>query len=104
MVSSSSGKQKFTLNLRYPGWAEDNVSLFVNGQRQTVCAVPGEYIPITRKWKDGDRISIVIPKKVTSEAALGDDSLRAYLYGPIVLSADFEEKIIPISLWWLQMT
>ena len=31
MVSSSSGKQKFTLNLRYPGWAEDNVSLFVNG-------------------------------------------------------------------------
>jgi DUF1680 family protein len=92
MVNSSSGKQKFTLNLRYPGWAEDNVSLFVNGQRQTVCAVPGEYIPITRKWKDGDRISIVIPKKVTSEAALGNDRLRAYLYGPIVLSADFEGK------------
>lgn len=29
---------------------------------------------------------------MTSEAALGDDSLRAYLYGPIVLSADFEGK------------
>lgn len=89
---TSSKAQRFTLNLRYPGWAKDSISLFVNKRQQTVNVTPGKYVPITRKWKDGDEICIIIPKQPTSEAALGNDNLRAYLYGPIVLSADFEGK------------
>lgn len=89
---SSSKAQSFTINLRYPKWAKDGITVLINKQKHLINAIPGEYIPLTRKWNDGDEICVVIPKRLTSEAALGDDNLRAYLYGPIVLSANFEEK------------
>ncbi len=93
--------QKFTLNLRYPSWAKQGYALLVNGKEvkaDTPPSHPGEYLQLTRKWKNGDRIQYILPMSITSEEALGDSTQRAYLYGPIVLASTLpgEEKTIPV--------
>ncbi len=90
--------QNFSLHLRYPGWVKQGVEIAVNGITQTVDVNPGEYIPLSRRWADGDEICFIIPQSITSEAALGDENLRAYLYGPIVLSGivDENQSVYPV--------
>lgn len=93
--------QEFTVNIRYPSWAQDGFSLFVNGKRVEINSSPGNYIQLTRKWKNNDDICYVLPKRLSSEAALGDTNLRAYLYGPIVLSAVLDnekESLFPVII------
>lgn len=84
--------QDFTINLRYPTWAKDGYTLLINDIQQDIATSAGNYIPLKQAWKDGDEICYILPKRVSSEAALGDDNLRAYLYGPIVLSAVWEDR------------
>lgn len=96
---SSNKKQNFTLNLRYPEWAKGGFEVYVNGKKHKISqSKQGSYISISRKWKDGDKVTYILPKKITSEAALGDSALRAYLYGPIVLSGlvDNEKGTYPV--------
>lgn len=83
-------EQRFELNLRLPKWTESS-ELFINGEKQNVKAKNG-YVSITNKWKNGDKITYILTKNFHSEEALGDSALRAYLYGPIVLSAIFENN------------
>lgn len=78
--------QRFTLNLRTPAWAVKGYNLYINGKLEKNEVAPGKYTSITRRWKNGDQVMYVLPKEITSEAALGDPTLRAYLYGPIVLA------------------
>lgn len=93
--------QKFTLNLRYPRWATQGYSLFVNGKpvkgKQVRLSSNG-YLQLTRKWKNGDQIRYVLPMNISSEEALGDSTQRAYLYGPIVLTSLLPEgeKVVPV--------
>lgn len=78
--------QKFSLKIRYPQWAKEGFSLFVNGKPVEQKISADNYITIRRTWSDNDEICYVIPMSVTSEAASGDNTIRAYLYGPVVLS------------------
>lgn len=92
-IIASSKKQTFTLNLRYPQWAKNGCEVYVNGKKQKVSdRTSGTYISISRKWQDGDKITYILPKQIMSESALGDSTLRAYLYGPIVLSGLLEKE------------
>jgi len=88
---NDSKDQKFILNLRYPEWAKKGFTLAINGEKQDIKQAPGNYIHINRIWSDNDVIEYILPKSITSEAALGNKDVRAYLYGPIVLSAVFDE-------------
>lgn len=84
--------REFTLHLRYPSWAKNGFEVRVNGLKYNLKGVPGSFISITRTWSDKDMVSFRLPMGFSSEAALGDEHLRAFLFGPIVLSADFEGK------------
>lgn len=87
LTVSSAQNAQFALNLRYPSWAKSGFSLAVNGKTiSKVQRTTDGYVSIDRKWKNGDKITYVLPKTITSEEALGDSNLRAYLYGPIVLA------------------
>lgn len=91
--------QEFTLYLRYPSWAKLGFKLYVNGKNFEIKdATPGSYLAIKRKWSDGDHLEYILPQSISSEAIMGDSSLKAYLYGPIVLSASLtdSEQEIPI--------
>ncbi len=76
----------FTLHVRIPGWAQD-ASVAVNGK--TVAAVQaGQYLPITRQWKPGDRVSLnfpMIPETVVSNPRVAEDMGRvAVQRGPVI--------------------
>jgi hypothetical protein len=55
---------QFPLLLRVPGWCEGS-SLAVNGQALPVHASPKSYMSIERAWKDGDRVTLHLPMKIT---------------------------------------
>ena len=60
----------------------------INGRELEAFAQPGSYLSLTREWRDGDRIEVSLPMRLHTELLLGDPTLRAALYGPLVLAAD----------------
>jgi len=76
----------FALAMRVPGWCED-VRVSVNGAAQQVSAQDG-YVTLRRTWRVGDRVSLVLPMRLRTEATIDDPSTIALLHGPVVLAAD----------------
>ena len=79
--------QKRTIHIRIPGWA-DGGSVHINGRELEAFAQPGSYLSLTREWRDGDKIEVSLPMRLHAEPLLGDPTLQAALYGPLVLAAD----------------
>jgi hypothetical protein len=77
-----------TVHVRIPAWTTDAAEVKVNGRALEAVADPGSYLAIRRVWKDGDTISLRLPMELRTEALTGDDTLRAALYGPLVLAAE----------------
>jgi len=100
-------KTTFTLKLRVPGWARnevvpgdlykyiaenpEKVSLLVNGKDENGVLDKG-YIEITRKWTRGDKIELTLPlavRKVIAHEKVADDVNKiAFECGPIVYCAE----------------
>lgn len=77
-----------TIHIRIPGWTTSDAKIMINGQALEAVADPGSYLAIRRIWRDGDTIGIKLPMELRTEPLPGDDSVRAALYGPMVLAAD----------------
>jgi hypothetical protein len=75
-----------TLRVRVPAWVAANAAVKINGKQNDVTAAPGSYLAIARVWNKGDRVEIALPMALHSEAMPDDQSLRAILYGPLVLA------------------
>jgi DUF1680 family protein len=58
---------EFTFYVRVPGWA-NRASLQVNGRGESA-AKPGEYLPLRRRWKPGDQVSLKFPMETVAVAA-----------------------------------
>ena len=54
----------FPLHLRIPAWCQ-GTKLAINGKEQKVDAQGRRYLVIERLWKDGDRIKLELPMKIT---------------------------------------
>ena len=78
----------FTLQVRYPYWAEKGIEILVNGKKQKVNQSPSSFIPITRKWKSGDRVEIRFPFNLRLESMPDDSTRIAIMYGPMVMAGD----------------
>ena len=76
-----------TIHVRIPSWTKD-AEIKINGHSLEAVADPGSYLAIKRAWKDGDTISVSLPMILRQEPLLGDESVTAALYGPLVLAAD----------------
>lgn len=77
-----------TIHVRIPGWTTENAQVMVNGGPLDAMADPGSYLAIRKIWADGDTIAVRLPMELRQEPLLGDDSISAALYGPLVLAAD----------------
>ncbi|GHS91411.1 glycosyl hydrolase [Bacteroidia bacterium] len=94
-----SAPQKATLKIRYPSWVTSGFAVKINGKKQIITGVPGSYIAINRKWKNGDIVEINLPKTLWKEALLGDKHKTAFFYGPLVLAGDIQPgKMSPVFL------
>lgn len=76
---------KAAINVRWPAWCEKPV-VKVNGEALVFEGEPGSYITVSRKWKDGDMISITYPMSLEYEYTPDRDDMAALKYGPIVLA------------------
>jgi DUF1680 family protein len=76
------------LRLRIPEWAGSGSTVKLNGKALDVSASPGSYLTVSRTWKKGDRIELVMPMQLRIESMPDDKHLQAVLYGPVVLAGD----------------
>lgn len=79
---------RIALKLRYPNWAQNGVTLMLNGKAQAVTEKPGAYITLDRLWKTGDTVQLQLPMSLRLEALPDDPAMVAVLYGPTVLAGD----------------
>jgi len=97
----------FTLKLRVPGWARNEVmsgglysyttkssavpTLSINGKKQDA-KITGGYFVITRKWKKGDVVEVNFPmyvrEVVASDKITEDKDKVALEYGPLVYTVE----------------
>ena len=76
------------IHVRIPGWTTSGAEVKINGHTLGAVADPGSYLAIRGTWQDGDTISIRLPMELRTEPLAGDDTIRAALFGPLVLAAD----------------
>jgi DUF1680 family protein len=85
----------FTFKLRYPGWAGTGLTASVNDQPVTLDGHPGEFVSLSREWKDGDRAELKFPLELRSEPLPGSSGDVAFFYGPLVLAGDLGRDYVP---------
>jgi uncharacterized protein len=49
---------------------------------------------VNRKWKDGDKITVILPSDLHYEAMPDNPDRRALFYGPVLIAGDFGEKAL----------
>jgi len=86
-ITAKSAK-KFTLALRRPYWAGAGFTVKVNGQAQKDLPKPDSYVEITRTWKSGDTVELVLPKTLRKEPLPDNPERFALAWGPLVLAGD----------------
>lgn len=86
---------------RYPEWATSGAIVKVNGKILRVKQIPGSYITIDRKWKNGDKLKVTFPMKLQVIPTPDNPDVVSISYGPIVLAAEMGtegmEKPAPFS-------
>jgi DUF1680 family protein len=80
--------KKFTLALRRPYWAGAGFSVKVNGQAWKDLPKADSYVEITRTWKKGDTVELVLPKTIRKEPLPDNPERFAVMWGPLVLAGD----------------
>jgi DUF1680 family protein len=78
----------FTLALRRPYWAGPGFDVKVNGRSINDLPKPDSYVEITRKWKPGDTVELVLPKTLRKESLPDNPNRFALMWGPLVLAGD----------------
>lgn len=85
------GKGKFDLKIRVPQWATKGVSVKVNGKEEKVEVIPGTYLTLSRKWKDGDVIDLQMPFEFHLDPVMDQQNIASLFYGPVLLAAQEPE-------------
>ena len=81
-----SGQGPLDLKLRVPAWVRKGFTVTINGQTQTnLKAQPGTYLTLSRTWKTGDVVEVVMPFSIRIERALDRPDTQAIMWGPLLL-------------------
>ncbi|RYC68030.1 glycoside hydrolase family 127 protein [Spirosoma sordidisoli] len=86
LVIETTKPQEFSLNIRYPKWAE-NLVVLVNGKEQPVDVKPASYVAVRRKWQSGDKVTVRFNTSTRLEYLPDGSNWAAFINGPIVLAA-----------------
>ncbi|MBW6500389.1 MAG: glycoside hydrolase family 127 protein, partial [Bacteroidales bacterium] len=63
----------------------------INGKDRKVKAVPGSYLTLNRKWRDGDTVELRMPFKFYLEPVMDQQNIASLFYGPVLLAAQESE-------------
>ncbi len=75
------------LRIRIPSWTGKNGQVKINGEDLGVFSSPGSFLAISRTWKSGDRVEVLLPMTLRLEPLPDDPKIAAVMYGPLVLAA-----------------
>ena len=85
-ITITSGKGKFPLLVRYPGWVKPGAfSMKVNGKAVDIISGPSSYVTIDRQWKKGDVIEVTFPMHNSIKYLPNIPQYIALMHGPILL-------------------
>ena len=85
-ITITSGKGKFPLLVRYPGWVKPGAfSVKVNGKAVDIITGPSSYVTIDRQWKKGDVIEVSFPMHNSVKYLPNVPQYIALMHGPILL-------------------
>lgn len=82
---------RFPLYLRIPSWAE-GANVRVNGKKIDLNLTPGKYLKIDRKWKRGDKVTLVFPMTIREQTWQANHNSMSVNYGPLTLSLLIKER------------
>lgn len=85
------GNGNFAINVRVPHWATKGFFVKINGKAEKVKAIPGSYLTLNKKWKDGDTIDLQMPFEFHLEPVMDQQNIASLFYGPILLAAQETE-------------
>jgi len=88
----------FSLNIRYPMWAENGIRIRVNGKDLSIKEEPGSFVKIHRKWKSGDRVELQLPFSLRIESMPDNPNRISVFHGPLVLAGDLGPVPDPNSM------
>jgi hypothetical protein len=80
--------KRLRLGVRGPTWAAVGFAVRLNGRSFPASSQPGSYIEITREWRTGDRVTLVMPKTLRVERLRDAPTRAAILWGPLMLAGD----------------
>jgi DUF1680 family protein len=92
LIVQASKPTEMALRIRVPRWATHGGATRLNGKPVGAFSNPGSYLTLSRVWKNGDRIEIDLPMSLRAEPLPDDDTLQAFLYGPVVLVGQIGAK------------
>jgi len=80
--------ETFTVYLRIPAWTDAGARISVNGKRVEGDVTPGKFFPVSRMWKNGDRVEFEIgmPLRLQAVDAQNPNTV-ALVRGPLALFA-----------------
>ena len=82
----------FALRIRRPWWAASGMRILVNGKPVTTGPEEHGYMVIERHWRKGDKVEIVAPMNLYTEAMPDNVNRVALLFGPVVLAGNLGDK------------
>lgn len=84
--------KNFTISLRIPDWIMSEAVIYVNDQLHGKTSVSSAFYKIRREWKEGDRVSIILPIGINFIPLPDDKSIGAFRFGPEVLAGICESE------------
>ncbi len=90
------GNGEFDINVRVPHWATKGFFVSINDREETVEAVPGSYLTLSRNWQDGDRVELHMPFHFYLDPVMDQQNIASLFYGPVLLAAQETE---PLTEW-----
>ncbi|MCQ6960607.1 beta-L-arabinofuranosidase domain-containing protein [Mucilaginibacter aquariorum] len=83
----------FPLYLRIPAWCK-NASVKINGVPVKVNSSTGEYIRLTKTWKNGDKVTLHLPMQLKVRQWAKNKNSVSVNYGPLTYSLKIDERYI----------
>ena len=84
----------FTLSLRIPEWIMAEASIYINGSLHGKTSDSSSFYRLSRQWKDGDKLVLILPIGIRFIPLPDDDSIGAFRYGPEILAGICEKERI----------
>ena len=93
-VIKSESDLDLTLAFRVPEWIMSEAVFYVNDELHGKSNESSNFYKITRMWKDGDKVSVILPIGIRFISLPDDNSIGAFRFGPDVLAGICKEERI----------